>query len=293
MKLLLKYIFGLIFIFFTAHLNAQILTQQTQKWEVGLWGGTSNYFGDIKVLPEYAYTIFRPAAGVFGRYNINPRIAINAGLNYGSIVGDDAYSPDDYERIRNLSFQSNIYEVSTALEFNFFPLIIGSYEYFFTPYMFIGISGFHFNPKAELDGRIYELQPLGTEGQNFSQFTGREPYNLFGLAIPLGGGIKYNFANNFTLGFKVGYRFTFTDYLDDISTTYADPSILTSGNGSNIVLSLADRSPEVYFEPIGSPGKQRGNSKNNDAYLFSGITFSYTFTSLKCPPPSGSILNRR
>ena len=292
MKSVLVVFSGLFFLLFSNTVKAQPKFER-QIWEFGLFGGAANYVGDIR--PDYKelYNVFNPAAGAFLRINFHPRWAVRGAFTAGKTEGDDFYATSAFEKTRNLSFHSNVYEASIILEFNFFEYILRSKTDYFTPYLFVGVAGFHFNPKADYQGETYELQPLGTEGQQFPDFTDNEPYKLYDFAIPYGGGFKYNLTSNLTLGFEIGYRSTFTDYLDDISQNYVDPAIIRSGQNGPIAAALADRSIELASEPIGVPGRQRGDSKNNDAYIFSGISISYTFTNLLCPPPSGANLKRR
>ena len=291
MKLILCCLSGFLLSVQSFTLSAQ--DKESQIWEFGIWGGAANYIGDIRPAVTESYNIFSPAFGIFNRINFHKRFAIKTGFNYGIIRGDDQYGSSPFERSRNLSFHSEIFEVATQLEFNFFNYVLRSNKYYFSPYLFVGIAGFHFNPKADLNGETYELQPLGTEGQLYPGASGNEPYKLYQLSIPYGGGFKYNLSKNFTLCFEIGYRGTFTDYLDDISTSYQNPSLVGSGNNQPIAIALADRSGEVSNEPIGIVGRQRGDSKNNDAYIFTGISISYTFTKLLCPPPSNSIFKNR
>lgn len=268
-------------------LRAQ-LGAMSQKVEFGLWGGTAHYFGDLAPSLDNYYQLFQPAFGVFNRININPRIAVKTSINAGRIRGNDAWSPNVFQQSRNLSFRSLIIEAGTQLEFNFFKYILDSRSNRFTPYVFIGIAGFYHNPQAELNGEWYDLQPLGTEVQQFPDYSGRDPYSLFQVAIPYGGGFKFNVSKGFNVALEIGYRGTYTDYLDDVSTTYIDNGVIEAGQNGGVAAALADRSGEVVDEPIGIEGTQRGNSQNVDAYIFTGIQISYTFRSLRCPQPGFS-----
>lgn len=257
----------------------------SQKWTFGIWGGTAHYAGDLAPSLDNYYQLFRPAAGIFNRININPRIAIKTAVNIGQIVGNDAWSSNIYRQTRNLSFRSTVIEAGTQLEFNFFKFILDSRKHRFTPYVFIGLAGMYHNPQARYDGTWYDLQPLGTEGQQFPDYSGREPYSLFQVVVPYGGGFKFNVANGFNIALEIGYRGTYTDYLDDVSTTYIDNGVIASGQNGGIAAALADRSGEMGNEPIGIEGTQRGNSQDVDAYIFTGLQISYTFRSLLCPAP--------
>lgn len=250
-------------------------------WEAGFWLGASHYFGDLNT----NYNVSRPgiAGGIMARYNINERLSFKFSGNYGSVSADDADSDNAFERARNLSFESVLLDGTAQFEFNFLPYTHGSKDEFFTPYLFAGLTALYFNPKAELDGEIYELRELGTEGQ----FKGEEYYTVQG-GIAYGGGIKLDLSYEWSINVEIGARYLFTDYLDDVSTVYPDKEDLLRLRGPEAV-ALSDRSAEnseIDLGQIGKPGTQRGNSNNNDSYIMLGVGILYYFGDLKCPDVS-------
>jgi hypothetical protein len=169
------------------------------------------------------------------------------------------------------------------------------------------VAIFSFNPKAKYEGPWqtttqgepysgwYELQPLGTEGQGTTEYPDREPYALTQVSLPFGMGIKWNFTQTLSLSLEWGMRKTFTDYIDDVSTTYVDPELLKSEN-TEIAMFLANRTFEDVADaynnqyPVAEAkdmeGQQRGNSENDDWYSFLGITLSFNIKgprSESCP----------
>lgn len=284
MRATIFYLSAILFSFLPVRFSGQSPVEQI--WEFGVWGGSANYFGDITASSKNFYKITRPAFGIYNRINFNSRLALKTSANYGIVTASDEYSDIPFHQARNLSFETSILEGAIQLEFNFFNYILGHKRYKFTPYVFAGIAVFKFNPKAELNGQLYELQPLGTEGQQFPDYSGVKRYSLIQAAIPYGGGFKYSVSKNMTLGFEFGYRGTYTDYIDDVSGKFIDPAVLAAGNNGQIAVALADRSVEIVSEPIGVEGRQRGDSQQRDNYMFSGISISYTFTRLRCPWPS-------
>ena len=140
----------------------------------------------------------------------------------------------------------------------------------FSPYLFGGIAFYKFNPQAELDGQLFDLQLLKTEGQSLPQYPERLPYELKQLSVPFGFGFKYALSENINIGLEVGIRKTFTDYLDDVSLTYPDLSLFDDPNAAL----LSDRSPD----PRTNLGKGRGDTKPTDWYFLSGFTISYMFS---------------
>lgn len=259
-------------------MNITFALDAQKGWEAGGWLGGSFYFGDLNT----SFDLSKPglAGGVIARYNFNDRVCFKLSGNIGSVRADDADSKNIFERARNLSFQSMIIDATAQFEFNFLPYIHGSRDQFYTPYIFGGFSVFHFNPKASLDGTLYELRPLGTEGQ----FKGEEYYSVQG-GFAYGVGFKIDLSYEWSLNFELGARYLFTDYLDDVSTVYPDRSDLLKTRGE-IAAALSDRSiliPGVNDSQIGEPGRQRGDSNFNDSYILLGVGLVYYFGDVRCP----------
>lgn len=233
----------------------------SQTIEFGAFGGGSYYLGDLN--PGKHFLLTKPAYGIIARYVINDRLALRINVLRGKVAGDDAISK--FNESRQLKFESGITDIGAQFEFNFFNYFTGSTNNFVTPYFFAGISVVLFNPKV--DG--IRLQPLGTEGQNLvsDSIINRKPYSLSSFTIPFGIGIKYSLSNKIGLGFEWGIRKSFTDYLDDVSTTY-----YLIGSRIN-----PDATEEYFSDPAmdHDPLMQRGNSKNNDWYVFTGFTITY------------------
>lgn len=246
----------------------------SQKQEAGILAGVSSYKGELNpVMLDHRF--FSPAAGAFYRYNITRYFALKANAYYGFIKGDDSKSEDLFNKNRNLSFQSELLDISTTVEFNFFPYEIGNPKFPFTTYVFGGLSLFKFNPKANyfnpLSGQttLEELQPLGTEGQGTTAYPERQEYSLTQIGLPMGVGLKVN-VGQIGLGFEFGARYTFTDYLDDVSKTYADKKVLAAQNGERSA-AMSDRS----LSGDAKTGGLRGNPDTNDWYMFAGVTLYF------------------
>jgi hypothetical protein len=254
------------------------LSSFAQRNEIGVFLGTSYYLGDLN--PSKHFLLTKPAGGIIYRYIFTPRWALKMNGLYGTVEGDDAVAK--FNEARNLSFKSHVFEMSAQLELNFLPYITGNTEEdYFSPYIFGGISVFSFNPKAEYDGTWYELKNYGTEGQGTSMTGAPKPYSLTNISFPFGLGFKYSLGKNVCIGAEWGLRKTVTDYLDDVSTTYADPIILSAENGP-ISAVLADRSGEN----VSNTGLQRGNSGTKDWYAFTGAFITFKFnagTDKSCP----------
>lgn len=247
-------------------------------WEAGAWSGVSYYLGDLNT----NYDLSKPGfgSGLVGRYNFNPRVAFRFGFNYSRIAADDQFSDNIYERARNLSFRSDIYDMGGRVEFNFMTFRHGSRDEFFTPYFFTGLGLFRFNPKAYYNEEWVELQPLGTEGQDIDA-----EYQLTSANFQYGGGVKISLNYVWSLNIEFAGHSAFTDYLDDVSSTYPDKTYLRRLRGQRAV-NLSDRSvaiPGFSDFNIGEAGRQRGDDTNKDSYYHIGIGLMYYFGQLKCP----------
>lgn len=256
------------------------LPSKAQFSEIGVGGGVSYYMGDLN--PSTPFKQMMPAGGVFYRYNFNDRFSARGMFTLGYLKGYDSKSDVPSQLERNLSFESWVYDFAITGEFNFFKYAPGDMKHPITPFIFGGIAIFKFNPTAEAsDGNRYELQPLGTEGQGTTFYPDRQKYSLTTASIPFGIGVKANISKTFSVGVEWGMRYTFTDYLDDVSGTYAAPDVIQSERGP-IAYELANRSP---LSDDQLAGRQRGNSKTNDWYSFALITLSMNIKAkpAKCP----------
>lgn len=230
-----------------------------------VFGGMSNYRGDLggKAL---SLSSSRPVSGVGAIFELNHRMLIRAEMNYGKIAGTDKYDLETSSR--NLSFTSRITEFSLVFEYLLFDL----YEYDVSPYFFAGVGTFKFSPyTTNKAGNIIFLAEQSTEGQGFYQ--DRKEYKLQELALPFGGGVQWALSANKRLAFEVGIRKTFTDYLDDVSTTYVSPVLLAQNKGGTAV-TMAYRGAELpNAAPYPAEGSVRGNPNNKDWYVFTGLSF--------------------
>ena len=254
-----------------------------QEGEFGVGIGAAHYFGDLNTRAK----LNRPklAAGIFFRKNFGNYIALRVAGNFAQLGYSDVYNThNEFMRRRNLSFNTNVWELGLQGDFNFFRFMPGDPDFRFTPYITFGVSAFNYDPYAYLDGQKYNLRQLGTEGQYDTAFADRKPYGSMAFAIPFGVGVKYSINDRINIGFEVVHRFTRTDYLDDVSKTYVDPSAFPPNpDGTpNPAYLLSDRSYETG-DRIGVKGRQRGNSQNKDQFVTAMFYVSLNLQSYKCP----------
>lgn len=263
---MVKFFLYYLIVFFSSGLLAQSENFRSRS-SFGPMIGGSYYIGDLNRYGHFKNTNL--SGGLVYRYYLNSRLELRANFLYGHVNAADADAGLPIYQNRNLSFQSDIWELAGGIEFNYLNYKLGDMKYFFTPYMFIEIGAFQMNPQAEYNGEFIDLQPLGTEGQG-SSLNSIDPYALTQVVIPFGVGIKLNVTKRIAISLEYGIRKTFTDYLDDVSGSYANLDALLLENG-NLSAQLADRS----LGDVRSYGS-RGNSSTKDWYSMFGamITFS-------------------
>ncbi|MEP6677435.1 MAG: DUF6089 family protein [Ferruginibacter sp.] len=238
-----------------------------QRLSVTAFGGTSNYQGDLQA-KRFTFDQSHLALGAGLMYEFTEKIYGRFNFTVGTISSDD--KKDSRNSDRNLNFTSNITDIHLGAEYHLFSL----YERSITPYVFAGISYFHFNPKAiDSSGNKVALKPLSTEGEGF--YPGRPEYKLGQFALPFGVGLKMSVSEKLIVGVELGLRKTFTDYLDDVSTNYVDQATLLANRGQRAV-DLAFRGDEVKSgATYPADGAKRGSPKFNDWYYFTGATIAY------------------
>lgn len=276
--------------------NAEAQRWKRFRYEVVYGIGATNFLGELGGANQIGTDYFRDLeismtryvfnAGM--RYKLSQYTSVKTGISYGRLTGHDKTTEEPARKNRNLSFRSPIIEWCTQYEFSWMKERIssrykirrvrgrgrkGSEIYV---YGFVGISTFWFNPRGEYNGKWYSLKPLHTEGQGL--FPTRKNYSRFQMAVPAGIGLKYNIDKTSSIGIEYGLRKTFTDYIDDVSKTYIDKSILQAEFGD---ASAALSDPSLLPAPPGvdgcqtCPNQQRGDPTDNDAYMFLLITYNY------------------
>jgi opacity protein-like surface antigen len=270
------------------------------RWEAGIDIGAANFLGDLgganqigtHFVKDLELSLTRTAFGAHIRYRSNRYIGYRANFMYGKINGNDALTMERYRHNRNLNFKSNVFELSTVLEFYLskerpghvynYKKLKGWRHIDIQSYGFIGVGVFYYNPKSIAAGQWYALRPLRTEGQGIKPQT--KQYSNFSVSFPMGMGLKYAVNRRWNVGLEYGLRLTITDYIDDVSTVYVDPALLTANmDPQTAALAIHFAQPGGFdisaadnggVDPTGV-GQQRGDSKHNDAYMFMCVTVNY------------------
>ncbi len=279
----------------------------------GLQLNAMNYTGDIPT----DVMLTGPGASAFIARKLGPKTHLQLSLAWGRIQGNDGITdPSSGTYARNFHFRNDIKELALTAQWD----LANSYgKYFrrkgFTPYLYGGIALIHHNPQTKIPENLGDswvsLQPLGTEGQGRPGY--ESLYSKIQFAIPVGIGFKFKLDERWDMGIETGIRFTFFDYLDDVSGQYPDMSDL----GNPLAVALSNRSlepsnaltgelrdfeaitarfgvPESYLGFDGQVyrnvpsfrrgGSTRGNPRSSDMYFVTGIRLSYIINvGLKCP----------
>ena len=279
-----------IIILLTESSSAQRWKRQRYEFSAGI--GISNFLGELgganqigtHYFKDLEWSQTRLALAVGLRYKLSNYFALKSHLTYGRVSGDDKLTQEFFRNYRNLSFFSDIYEFNINFEGAFQQEQVGhryrlrkvrgirGYELY--TYAFIGAGVFHMDPKTDFKGTSIRLQPLGTEGQGL--VASRSKYSLFQFCIPVGIGFKYTLDRQWGIGLELGLRKTFTDYIDDVSTTFFD---FASYPGADPLAALvADRSNRTKPQ-ITDAGAQRGDPRENDSYMFAIFSINYKLSS--------------
>ncbi len=263
--------------FFSITVFAQ--NEYVQQGEFGLTAGAAHYFGDLN--NRAAVNRPKPAIGAFFRKQFGNYVGLRVAGHYAQLGYSDIYSKNEFQKRRNLSFNTNVFELTLQGDFNFFKFTPYDASHSFTPYITFGAGIFSYDPYAYYRDEKYFLRPLNTEGQTF--YKNRKTYSSMGVCFPIGGGVKYSLTQNLNFSFEVAYRFTLSDYIDDVSTTYIGMDKFPAPNGQpSIGGILQDRSFETG-ERIGLEGRQRGFSKHTDSYVFAEVGLSINLSSYRFP----------
>lgn len=261
------------------------LVVQGQRFHIGVFGGLAAYTGDLtdRLFPK---KVTNAAVGITGNYELTNRFVLRGGFTYAIVGGADRFNKEAALISRNLNFETSLFEFSAVVEYYLNSL----YEHKFSPYGFAGLAAYRFDPYTYYAGQKVFLKPLSTEGQGLPGYPERKPYSLTQLAMPFGAGVKYAINDRLRIGLEFGYRKLFTDYLDDVSTSYADPNDLLAARGQ-LAVDVSYRGDEVAGGNPAYPGKstQRGRQEKNDAYYFTGIHLTYRLGS----DGSGNFFNGR
>lgn len=279
---------------------------------VGVNFGLADLWGDVGtqgIIDHYANDRYyqKPhfMGGIFMRFSPRPAWALRVNLNYGTLYANDDWNinkareatsieDDAYQRyLRNQDVRANVWEGTLMLEvmpFRFNPeskLAQKSMQ----PFIAVGAGGFHFRPQTSLidpltgSRKWVYTKDLALEGEGIEGSGARET-NLWQVCVPVGAGIRWDVGKNMNLGFEYMYRFTTTDRLDNVSSTYVSDDYFDRNLGPEaaaIAKQVQDKSWEIEPSVNHRAGDIRGNKDVLDGYSTFGIIFIYRLQTNKTP----------
>lgn len=278
---------------------------QAQRWmresslDLGIFAGGSNYTGELTNFKFFEPRGTHFAAGLLTRYNVNNRLTFKISATRGKISGYDKwYSDIEKNRLRNLHFESVLWDFTSGVDINLRTLDRRK-QRGFVPYFTTGLSVFKYNPQAQFfydknsphntgtngyetlasrDGEWVNLQNLSTEGQQTAEYNELKRYSLTQVAIPIGLGLKCYMSKSWMVALEYTVRKTFTDYMDDVSGKYAEPFFIES-QYTAMASAMADPAATLH-----ETGSLRGNPNNKDWYSIFGLSLTYRLvtTKVKC-----------
>ncbi len=253
--------------------------------ELGVSGGVMNALTDLggrkgpgkNFIKDLEWQHIKPCAGIYVLAIYKTVVGARLQVDIGTVAASDhtlkkvrASTFGRYER--NLCFTSPITDIQLGFEIH--PLFLRDYGYrdppVLSPYVIVGAGYFYFDPHAELDGKLYALHPLRTEGQGFAEYPERKPYKLSQVNLAGGLGLRYEISSLLSARFEINHRILMTDYLDDVSTTYIDENLFSQYLPTQLAIAarqLHNRQKELEPNAINYPGEQRGDPNDNDAYF--------------------------
>jgi hypothetical protein len=264
---ILSFLSGFIFLVFSGVCSGQAA-------EINLFGGLSNYLGDLNQ-KLIASKNMGKVVGINFKYPLTEHFWLRGSVAKGKLAGHDKDNSPEL-RVRNLSFQTGLTDGYIAVEYRLFSPDRSA----ITPYVFSGGGIFHFNPYVHFgdkNEKVY-LQPLGTEGQGLPEYPDRKMYKLTKFFIPLGGGLLWTLNDKWFLGIEFRNNVTFTDYLDDVSDSYALQGPLLRDRGP-LAVELAWRRDEYDGRSYPTVETSRGNPNNNDWYYYLGLHVGFKLQS--------------
>lgn len=286
---------------------------------IGISVNAFNYFGDLAPRASrgsFDFSFTRPGFGVFYSKKLLSRLSVRGELLYGRVSGSDESASTDgedrFRSIRNLQFRNSILELTaTAQIYLFANTGVASSRPILNPYLFVGAGIIRHNPQGQVpdvsrSGQTFEnagewvdLQPLGTEGQNFPElYPDAEDYSLIQVVIPAGLGVTYAINDFLDLSFEIGYRHLFFDHLDDVGGDYAnffnfDDPIAAAMSDKSYLVGERINNAQVFDPATGEvvevnnlvpgyghlngngSGNPRGNSEDNDIYFVTAFKLAY------------------
>ena len=290
-----NYIFALLLLLVSQLASGQFFDREKwrdQRHQIVVGLGASNFLGELGGKNDIGTDDFRDlelgetrfAAFLGYKYTLYKKLYLRTDLTWGQVSGNDNLTQEMFRNNRNLSFRSNLFEAAAMLEFEI-PIrrrpghiydikgVKGWRNQGVSLFVFGGIGGVYFNPKTYFQGQWIPLRPLRTEGQGLPG--GPDEYSRLALAIPVGLALSQRISHQVSIALEASFRWTNTDYIDDVSTVYYDPSdieLYLGGSQGQVASYLSNPAlgleNDGLWQRVTAPGQQRGDETDDDAYMF-------------------------
>jgi hypothetical protein len=190
-------------------------TQRTA--DIGIWGGGSNYMGDLE---NQTFTTFGlPTLGAYFRYNLHYRTSIRAMFLTGRIAGRGTVQGHEFisqpeSEASYEGFSKLFQDFTVQAEINYLRYMTGNSKASFTSYLTAGIGVMHF--PYEYDPVFMNMiNPRTNKGDAVKKGSVITP------TIPFGMGFKFNVGSRMGIGLEYQMRKLFSDKLDNLDDPYA------------------------------------------------------------------------
>ncbi len=231
-----------------------------QSIEAGAWAGGINQWSDVNTTSSVLDA--RPSGGILGRYNLDSRLSGKFSLNYGRATAKDKnFEPAFiYQGGRREQVRTKVLDAQAQFEFNFWdfrPKNQFQESLPWTPYFSAGVGFSDISPQLLFDNNEWvDVSTMPTEDL--------KDFNRGQIHIPLGAGAKYKLNERWNIGAEFTSHILFTDYFDDLSTTYNSTSVDSAGG-------------------IDQVDRQRGDRFKKDVYNHFGLQLTYVIPLDNCP----------
>lgn len=267
----LKIVINLFVLLFCLSAFSQVKNDNHFNWTIGfhsthflsdLGGKDGDGTNDIRDV-NLNQTRFALSSGI--NYNFKKVFSLGLNIMGGTLAASD-FQTKSSRFYRQIQVRTRILEVAPLFQIT----VPNNVKYWEKLFINFGGGLLFFNPQGYYNGTWHNLRPLGTEGQNIDP--NKELYDIYTPILTLGFGRNFDLPDGFRLSVEINLRKSFSDYLDDTSTDYANPESIRQTNGD--VAAHFSNPSEFGYDVIGVPGSLRANPENNDNYFFVGITLS-------------------
>lgn len=250
------------------------VTTFKKRYELGFMGAYALYYGTLSNRSLFKND-FNSFVGLQFRYNLKSHMSVSLSFMKMTLTGSDLKSGDTVKIARGMSFITPVTNLSLQVEYDFFDNQLYSTNSKIRPSIGFGIDYIKFNPKGEYLGELYDLQPLGTGGQNLAGAT-NAPYALSSFGAPVTAQVRYLLNKKWIFSLFGTYHLAFTDYLDDVGPdVYPDQALLSAANPSKADAASYFANPTR--RAVSKTQLRSGLSGGSDGFFTFGFTLAYHF----------------